>query len=461
MNFKQFYKERILNIDKASFLFIVLPYLGANLISLSNSPFFSYTNLVLLLIVLIAIEFISKWSIAQLKQYEKLLSILLVTISIEFFYGFALNIPLHTITQKIFSVDLREKILLVIALVIIVGLQLIFTKRKLSYKALNIFLVILSVVAFGSSISKEPNKAVLLESIQSNYLAISRPVQEARPVILIIVDEYNSPNNLFELTKDSSIYSFNSWLKEKGWQTKTTNYSYELSTIHSLSSLFNFNLSQQKNYSAQSEEKIVVSKLYHAALADSLSKKGVSVYNYGIFDLGNTKPKSRLYLYPRNFIEAFLLHSTYLAEKTKTGSFQTKYLKNPPSYINDHNIDILNHLPSKLKEEKLPNKAFVYVHLYMPHNPFSLAPEFSNPEIDNFKRYIAYWKFTNQKLITFLSELNRENKYRIILTGDHGLRESITNPHHSFSAYYGFEGYDLNKIGSVQDIGSLINSAYN
>jgi hypothetical protein len=228
-----------------------------------------------------------------------------------------------------------------------------------------------------------------------------------------------------------------------------------------LSSLFNFNLSKQKNYSAQSEEKIVVSKLYHAALADSLAKKGVSVYNYGIFDLGSTKPKSRLYLYPRNFIEAFLLHSTYLAEKTKTGSFQSKYLKNPPSYINDHNIDILNHLPSKLKEEKLPNNAFVYVHLYMPHNPFSLAPEFSNPETDNLKRYIAYWKFTNQKLQSLLSKLNSANKYRIILTGDHGLRESITNPHHSFSAYYGFEGYDLDKIRSVQDIGSLINSAYN
>jgi hypothetical protein len=337
---------------------------------------------------------------------------------------------------------------------------LIFTRRKLSYKALNIFLVILSVVAFGSSISKQPNKAVPLESIQSNYQAISSPVQEARPVILIIVDEYNSPDNLFELTKDSSIYQFNNWLIEKGWQTKTTNYSFELSTIHSLSSLFNFNLSKQKTYSAQSEEKIVVSKLYHAALADSLSKKGVSIYNYGIFDLGNTKPKSRLYLYPRNFIEAFLLHSTYLAEKTKTGSFQTKYLKNPPSYINDHNIDILNHLPSRLEEDKLPNKAFVYVHLYMPHNPFSLALEFTNPETDNFKRYIAYWKFTNQKLEALLSELNRGNNYRIILTGDHGLRESITDSHLSFSAYYGFEGYDLDKIGSVQDIGSLINSAY-
>jgi uncharacterized protein (DUF486 family) len=460
MNFKEFFKERVLNIWKASFLLIALPYLGANLISLSDSPFFSYTNLALLLLVLIAIELISKWSINTFNTYEKLLSILLVTISIEFFYGFALNIPLHTITQKLFSVDLREKILLIIALVIIVGLQLIFTRRKLSYKALNIFLVILSVVAFGSSISKKPNKAVPLESIQNNYQEITSKAQEIKPVILIILDEYNSPDNLFQLTKDSGIYSFNNWLEEKGWQTKTTAYSHELSTIHSMSSLFNFNLSKQKNYSAQSEEKIVVSKLYHAALADSLAKKGVSVYNYGIFDLGSTKPKSRLYLYPRNFIEAFLLHSTYLAEKTKTGSFQTKYLKNPPSFISDHNIEILDHLPNKLEEEKLPNKAFVYVHLYMPHNPFSLAPEFSNPETDNLKRYIAYWKFTNQKLQALLSELNKGNRYRIILTGDHGLRESNTNPHQSFSAYYGFEGYDLNKIRSVQDIGSLINSAY-
>jgi hypothetical protein len=461
MNFKQFYKERILNIDKASFLFIVLPYLGANLINLSASPFFSYTNLALLFIVLIAIEFICKWSINKVNKYERLLSILLVTISIEFFYGFALNIPLHTITQKLFSVDLREKILLAIALFIIVGLQLLFTRKKLSYKALNIFLVILSVVAFGSSISKEPNKTVPIESIQNNYQELTNQPQEINPVILIIVDEYNSPDNLFELTKDSSIYSFNNWLKEKGWQTKTTAYSHELSTIHSISSLFNFNLSKQKTYSSQSEEKIVVSKLYHATLADSLTKKGVQIKNYGIFDLGYTKLKSRLYLYPRNFIEAFLIHSTYLTEKTKTGSFQTKYLINPPSYISDHNIEILEHLPGRLEEEKLPNKTFVYVHLYMPHNPFNLAPEFTNPETDNFKRYVAYWKFTNQKLQALLTELNKENKYSIILTGDHGLRESTTNPHQSFSAYYGFEGYDLDKIESVQDIGRLINSAYN
>jgi hypothetical protein len=255
MNFKQFWKEYILNINKASFLLIVLPYIGANLKDLFHSPFFSYSNMAFLLLALISIELISKWSISRFNQYEKILSILLVTISIEFFYGFALNIPLHTITQKLFSIDLREKILLVIALILIIGLQLIFTRKKLSYKALNIFLLILSIVTLGSSVSKAPSKAVPLDSIQSNYQEISHTTQEIKPVILIILDEYNSPDNLFELTKDSSIYSFNNWLKDKGWQTKTTAYSNELSTIHSMSSMFNFNLSTQKTYSAQSEEK--------------------------------------------------------------------------------------------------------------------------------------------------------------------------------------------------------------
>ena len=70
-------------------------------------------------------------------------------------------------------------------------------------------------MAFGSSISKESNKAVPLESIQSNYQELSYQPQEIKPVILFIVDEYNSPDNLFELTKDSSIHNFNNWLNNK------------------------------------------------------------------------------------------------------------------------------------------------------------------------------------------------------------------------------------------------------
>jgi Sulfatase len=476
------------NIQKASFLIIILPYLGANILGLSQSPFFSVINLVLLLLALLAIDIITSWAIERISQKynsiqaEKILSIILVTITIEFFYGFTLNIPLHKITQTLFSTELREKVLLLIALILLVGLQIAFLRKKLSYKGMNIFLIILTVIALGSSVSKRPSGAVPINSIVNNYQIIKsnhqgtdknkiengiKDIAATKPVILIIVDEYNSPDNLFQLTKDSSVYSFNQWLQQKGWKTNTNAYSYELSTIHSMSSMFNFNLSRDRNndiktnsYSKQNEEKIVLSKLFHATLADSLTNKGVSIYNYGIFDFGKTQYKSRLYLYPRNFVEAFLLHSSYLAEKTKTGSFQAKYVKNPPSYISDHNKDLLENLPRHLEQEQINNKAFVYVHLYMPHNPFSLEPEFKNPETDNFKRYLAYWNFTNKKLETLLSKLTKENKYRIILTGDHGLRGTITNAHASFSAYFGFENFELEKVKSVQDNGSLINSSF-
>jgi len=311
-------KNKIQNFDiqKASFLIIILPYLGANILSLSESPFFSVFNLILLLLALLVIEVITSWTIKLISertkskdglkkstiQIEKILSILLVTVTIEFFYGFTLNIPLHKITHALFSIELREKELLLIALTLLIGLQLIFLRKRLSYKALNIFMIILTVIALGSSVAKRPESLEPLDSIKNNYQLIESNIQRInniingnnefgnklgdsgaiKPVILIIVDEYNSPDNLYQLTKDSSVYSFNHWLQQKGWQTKTNAYTYELSTIHSMSSMFNFNLSghtanssENSSYSKQNEEKIVLSKLFHAALADSLTKKGV------------------------------------------------------------------------------------------------------------------------------------------------------------------------------------------
>ena len=133
-------------------------------------------------------------------------------------------------------------------------------------------MLILTTIALSSSIANKPREKQPLESIQNNYQKFELAEQSNKPVILIIVDEYNSPDNLFQLTKDSSVYIFNQWLQQKGWKTKTNAYSYELSTIHSMSSMFNFNLSRDRNnntksssYSKQSEEKIVLSKLFHAS----------------------------------------------------------------------------------------------------------------------------------------------------------------------------------------------------
>ena len=57
--------------------------------------------------------------------------------------------------------------------------------------------------------------------------------------------------------------------------------------------------------------------------------------------------------------------------------------------------------------------------------------------------------------------LTKENKYRVIISGDHGFRGYKTlNPNYTFTAIYGFDESSIKKIKSVQDLGSLINSGF-
>ena len=88
-------------------------------------------------------------------------------------------------------------------------------------------------------------------------------------------------------------------------------------------------------------------------------------------------------------------------------------------------------------------------------------PSFPIRTVNNLINYKAYWNFTNQKLEPLLTSLIKENKYRIILTGDHGYRADIRiNPHFTFTAFYGFNQESIDKIQSVQDLGSLIYGSF-
>ena len=82
----------------------------------------------------------------------------------------------------------------------------------------------------------------------------------------------------------------------------------------------------------------------------------------------------------------------------------------------------------------------------------------SNSELT---KYYNYWNFSNQLLEPLLNSLTKENKYKIILTGDHGFRgDKRINPHYTFTAFYGFDESSIDSIKSVQDLGSLINSGF-
>jgi hypothetical protein len=139
-------------------------------------------------------------------------------------------------------------------------------------------------------------------------------------------------------------------------------------------------------------------------------------------------------------------------------------IKNSGNIKNDypfeiHNKNVLNKL-NKLNISNLNNNTFLYAHLFLPHNPFVFSPEFRFKKL-NTSNYISFWKFTNTKMISLLNNLSKENKFRIIVTGDHGYRSEIRiNPNNTFAAFWGFEKRDVELIKSVQDIGSLINGYY-
>ena len=126
--------------------------------------------------------------------------------------------------------------------------------------------------------------------------------------------------------------------------------------------------------------------------------------------------------------------------------------------IANHNKRVLETLPDSL-QKLTSNKYFIYAHLLMPHSPYMYFDEFSQPR--GTAGYLAYWKFTNKKVQQFLNQLLQSNKYRIILTGDHGDREDPRiSPKYTATAFYGFEQKDVDKIKSVQDLGVLINGYY-
>jgi hypothetical protein len=258
--------------------------------------------------------------------------------------------------------------------------------------------------------------------------------------------------------KDSSIYLFSNQLSEQGWIVNNSFYSYEKSTIHSLSSMFNYNLSKKYNYGTQEVVDIGSSKLMHAAIADSFTKKDINIINFGIFHIGKSQFLTNMYMYSQNFVEDVFFNTIYYKfhnNKIKVSGFAKSYYPSEP-----HNKYIFNNLLDTLKQSK-QQKIFAYVHLLLPHSPFQFMPEFQLRSENNIINYYAFWNFTNKKLKPLLGQLINGNKYRIILTGDHGFRnDKRINPHYTFTAFYGFEKNSLDSLKSVQDLGSLVYGSY-
>jgi hypothetical protein len=412
------------------------------------------------LVGILAIDALFKVVLLYPGKITKTVIILMVSATILLFYGYYFLADLQHLTVKIRKAPLRMRNIFAILFVLVTLIQFAFYKRKWFYKIINIYLLIFSFLVIIFPGKKQQSSSVDIRSIPMHPLTFPVSPDTIKPVLLLVADEYQSPDEMATFFNDRSVLNFSDSLSGKGWITKNSSPTLEGSTIYSIGSLMNFNLSENKKFSEQNIMNIGIHKLSHTALQDSLQKKNVRFTNYGIFDLGNTRAASQVYFYPINFLQHFLAYSSYFLIKFGTGGFEASGFQEKFSPYEAHNIKVLETLADTLSH--VSPRTFVYAHLLMPHKPFQYTTEFPLRITNQFKDYKDYWNFTNIKLGELLEKLTAENKYRIILTGDHGFRQGDRmNRKNTFTAYYQFDSSAVRQLHSVQDIGSLINGSFN
>ena len=446
------------DLSKASVLLLFLPYLAFNSSAVFNSHFFDFPNFLYLIFSILIFEVIFKLFIIKIESKKYIYTLIFTSIFI-FIYGFYLSVYFQNLFLINFEKSIRGRVVLYILFLLFYIIFLIIIKFKY-IKNINIFLVFFIIINCLNTINLKVSSNFDLENWPNNFHRIELIDGSVKPVILIITDEYSSPNEFFGLYNDSSVYSFSKYLEKNNWLLRESSISYEKSTIHSVSSLFNFNLSESLNYSKADIIDIGTEKLLNSSFYDSLKSKKINFINFGIFRVGEDDPINNLYKYPENFLEVILFNTIFNHVFYNTGGLKVLGFDYNYYPMGDQNKFIFNNMTDSLNNLKKAN-FFSYVHLYMPHSPFFLENEFEKPLVNDINGYFEYWNFTNRKLEILLSELTRSNKYRIILSGDHGFRgDARINPNNTFTAFYGFSEKDLTTIKSVQDLGILINACY-
>lgn len=448
--------SKYFSISIPSILFLSLPYLVKNFTSLYTSQFYSNYKYTVLVIFLIALQLIVSHLYRNLKASYKYLTYGLYSALFIFLYGVDFVNVSNQLQEIIFQKHtLRGRsTLLFFAVTIFVIQFLLWFKTKSGARFQNLIFAFLSLIATPSLFTNLSGKNV--RSMSNRRVKIDSVKDFNKSVYLIIVDEYASPKELLRILNDSTINDFSNELKKKGWFVKDSFYSNEKATIRSLGSLFNYNFSNDSTFAKFTDELFVEQYFKKSMLAEDLQFKGVHITNNGIFHFGQTEPLTRVYPYSQRFLEKLLSSTILPLIYSNTGGMRFSGFGNEFYPSSDHNIRVL----SKLNLPRGLKKAFIYNHLYMPHPPLTFKKEFEFREIST-KNYAEFWKFTNRKIIPILDELSLSKGYKVILTGDHGYRsDSTLDPNLTFAAFYGFDSISVEKIHSVQDLGSLIDAQF-
>jgi hypothetical protein len=439
------------DLKKGSLFLVFTSYLAFNFRTIFLEDSFTLIDITLLILSLIIIEVIFK--LISLKNPR--VSLIIIGNIFFFLFGYFIVLYFQKNLNQLFELKLRGRIIFII-LYATINILLILNDKPKYFKIINTFFIVFIILGLFNTFFKINSPKVNTDYFTNRYIHFQASNKD-KPVLLIITDEYHSPDDLFKYFKDSSIYNFSNKLGNKGWKVNNKFITNEASTNNSISSLFNYNLSNNKLFKKLTIKELDNKFFKKNQLFDSLLSKNIKIGNLGIFDFGNIEPKYRVFKTNQSFLDRVFEFTSIKIAMSNTENFNKNALG-----VNFYPTDKINRFVfykfNGLKN--LNRNTFIYSHLLMPHTPFLYDNEFKFKKTTTIN-YLEFWKFTNDKLEFIIEEIIKSNDIKIILSGDHGYRyESKLNPKFTFLALYGFDDININEIKTVQDLGSLINSNF-
>jgi hypothetical protein len=420
---------------------------GAYFIFLSYNNFKDFNFLILFFLVVISFDFI-------LKIKNVLYNVLV----------FSLLYSMIVYYDTLFIVhEMRISYFIVIFTSITAITFIIIDKYKLEYYT-NIFLLFLLIsfpfLKIDYSFSERDSG---FKDITVN--------NSTAPFILLILDGLSSSDDVFSVTKDSSAYNYEKALTDLKYNNITSINSLSSRTKYSLPSIFNFNLHnapgsnlialEGKNENARTHDKYL--QLFEEnSLVDSLRLKGVKSSSYGYVKFKNGLNPNENYPWENFYFYNFLNTNTNFFRRFFSPTFFNIIFKLniSDSFVDDYQR---KSILDNLKDFQPANGNFYYFHLKMPHPPYTYFDEFQVKSNDSeFNIHLAFKDFLLDKLKPIL-EQEKFNDSRIIIMGDHGLKDDNDNSldRYKTSLYYkGIDRGSFSNIKSIQDIGYIINDSF-
>jgi hypothetical protein len=446
------YASKFFNINRPSVALIILAWLAFNFNSIFSIYPITIIEFLSLIISILGLEVIF------IIISNKKISLFFLLNAFIFFFGYLISQYVFNILQNDLNIYIRGRFIFIFILIIFNLINIILNKTN-NFRYMNVFLIIFISINYINNqflnFTSQNNELTTFKHKNNNFPVITK--ENGKSILLVIFDEYQSPVELYNFTKDSSIFNFSRKLKNNGWDTNENFHTNEIFTEKSLSSLFNYNLSEDKKFAKTevSEELFINSLLFN-----DLRFKSINIVNRGIFPFGNIKAFDLNYFTESKSLISLILNNTAFSSiSNRTGNFKLEGFDVNFYPQSDYNIKNNNFLKDSIYK-KIDKTTFLYVHFYMPHHPFVYGTQFRYKKI-NLLNYISYWKFTNDLMVNTLLKLSKSNKFKIIVAGDHGFRsDSNVDKSKTFLALYGFNSININSVESVQDLGNLINSNF-